>query len=153
MNSAGATSSNDGSPSTGPVKITVDCPDVQVVKTADNGTISAGDTAAFTIVVTNNGPGVAKHVTLTDTLPVGVDWQEDNADCSITASVLSCDFGDLASGATRTIHVSGKTDATDCGTRTNGHRLGDQRVVRRPGQHESAPTSRSTVPFRDEDRG
>ena len=119
VNSASATSSNDGSPSTGPVTITVDCPDVQVVKTADNGTISAGDTAAFTIVVTNNGPGVAKHVTLSDTLPVGVDWQQDNADCSITAGVLSCDFGNLASGASRTIHVSGKTDAADCGTLHN----------------------------------
>ena len=53
-------------------------------------------------MVTNNGPGVAKHVTLTDTLPVGVDWQQDNADCSITAGVLSCDFGNLASGASRT---------------------------------------------------
>ena len=119
VNSATATSSNDGSPSTGPVTITVDCPDVQVVKTADNGTISAGDTAAFTIVVTNNGPGVAKHVTLSDTLPAGVDWQQDNADCSITAGVLSCDFGNLTSGASRTIHVSGKTDAADCGTLHN----------------------------------
>ena len=119
VNSASATSSNDGSPSTGPVTITVDCPDVQVVKTADNGTISAGDTAAFTIVVTNNGPGVAKHVTLSDTLPVGVDWQQDNADCSITTGVLSCDFGNLASGASRTIHVTGKTDAADCGTLHN----------------------------------
>ena len=119
VNSASATSSNDGSPSTGPVTITVDCPDVQVVKTADNGTISAGDTAAFTIVVTNNGPGVAKHVTLSDTLPVGVDWQQDNADCSITTGVLSCDFGNLASGASRTIHVTGKTDAADCSTLHN----------------------------------
>ena len=119
VNSASATSSNDGSPSTGPVTITVDCPDVQVVKTADNGTINAGDTAAFTIVVKNNGPGVAKGVTLTDTLPAGVAWQEDNQDCQIANNVLTCDFGDLASGATRTIHVSGKTDAADCGTLHN----------------------------------
>ncbi len=119
VNSASASTDNDGNPSTGPVTITVNCPAVQVVKTADNGTISAGDTAAFTIVVTNNGPGVAKGVTLTDTLPAGVDWQQDNQSCSITAGVLSCNFGDLASGATRTIHVSGKTDAADCGTLHN----------------------------------
>jgi uncharacterized repeat protein (TIGR01451 family) len=119
VNSASAATDNDGQPSTGPVTITVNCPDVQVVKTADNGTISAGDTAAFTIVVTNNGPGVAKNVTLSDTLPAGVAWQQDNADCSITAGVLSCAFGNLASGASRTIHVSGKTDAADCGTLHN----------------------------------
>ncbi len=119
VNTASAISGNDGSPSTGPVTIAVDCPDLQVVKTADNGTISAGDPAAFTIVVTNNGPGVAKAASLTDTLPGGVDWHQDNADCSITAGVLTCDFGELASGATRTIHVSGTTDAADCGTLHN----------------------------------
>ena len=119
VNTASATSSNDGSPSTGPVSITVDCPDVQVVKTADNGTINAGDTAAFTIVVTNNGPGVAKGVTLADTLPAGVTWHEDSPDCSIVNGVLSCQFGNLASGASRTIHVTGTTDAADCGTLEN----------------------------------
>jgi uncharacterized repeat protein (TIGR01451 family) len=119
VNTASATSSNDGSPSTGPVTITVDCPDVQVVKTADNGTINAGDTAAFTIVVTNNGPGVAKGVTLADTLPAGVTWHEDSPDCSISSGVLSCQFGNLPSGASRTIHVTGATDAADCGTLKN----------------------------------
>jgi uncharacterized repeat protein (TIGR01451 family) len=104
--------------------ITVLCPDVTVLKTADNGTISAGDTAAFTIVVSNTGQGTAKAVTLTDTLPAGVTWTEDSADCSITAGVMSCSFGDLASGATRTIHVSGVTDAADCGVLSNTATVG-----------------------------
>jgi len=97
------------------ISSTLDCPDVVVTKTADKGTINAGETAAFTIVVTNNGPGVAKNVTLTDTLPAGVAWTEDSADCSISLGVLSCSFGDLAAKATRTVHVSGMTDAADCG--------------------------------------
>ena len=119
VNAASATSGNDGNPSTGPVTITVNCPDLVVVKTADNGTINAGETAKFTIVVTNSGPGVARNVTLTDTLPAGVAWQEDSADCSIASGVLSCSFGDLASGAIRTIHVTGVTDAEDCGVLHN----------------------------------
>ena len=118
-NFANATSSNDGNPSVGPVDITVLCPDVNVVKTADDGTIAAGDLAEFTIVVSNDGDGVAKDVTLVDTLPGGVDWSEDSADCSIAAGVLTCSFGDLAPGASRTIHVSGETDATDCGELVN----------------------------------
>ena len=36
--------------------------------------ISAGDTAAFTITVTNNGPDTAVNVVVDDTLPAGVNW-------------------------------------------------------------------------------
>jgi uncharacterized repeat protein (TIGR01451 family) len=118
-NSVDVTSANDGSPSAGPVTITVDCPDVSVLKTADQGTIDAGDTAAFTIVVENHGDGVARDVTLTDTLPEGVSWSQDSASCDIEDGVLTCDFGDLAPGASRTVHVSGKTDAQDCGELVN----------------------------------
>ena len=94
--------------------IGVICADVHVLKTADNGTISAGATAAFTITASNAGPGTAKGVTLTDTLPAGVTWTEDSASCSITTGVLSCNFGDLASGATAVVHVSGKTSNANC---------------------------------------
>ncbi|HEX9256716.1 MAG TPA: DUF11 domain-containing protein [Actinomycetota bacterium] len=117
-NTANVTTSNDGADSDS-ATITVNCPNVTVLKTADQGTIDAGDTAAFTIVVTNEGPGTAKGVTLTDTLPSGVVWSEDSAACSITAGVLSCNFGDLTAGATRTVHVTGATDAADCGVLTN----------------------------------
>jgi len=117
-NTASVTTSNDGSDSDS-ASVTVDCPNVTVLKTADQGTIDAGDTAAFTILVTNEGPGTAKGVTLTDTLPSGIVWSEDSADCSIAAGVLTCAFGDLADGATRTVHVTGPTDATDCGTLSN----------------------------------
>ncbi|MBK9711344.1 MAG: DUF11 domain-containing protein [Kouleothrix sp.] len=122
-NTATASASNEAADNTADnsssATITVDCPDVTVVKTADSGTINAGDTASFTIVVSNSGTGTAKGVTLTDSLPAGVAWSEDSADCSITAGVLTCSFGDLASGATRTVHVSGTTDAADCGTLHN----------------------------------
>jgi uncharacterized repeat protein (TIGR01451 family) len=117
-NTASVTTSNDGSDSDD-ASITVDCPNVTVLKTADQGTIDAGDTAAFTILVTNEGPGTAHDVTLTDTLPTGIVWTEDSPDCSITAGVMSCDFGDLADGATRTVHVTGETDAADCGVLSN----------------------------------
>ena len=117
-NTANVTTSNDGADSDS-ATITVNCPNVTVLKTADQGTIDAGDTAAFTILVTNEGPGTAKGVTLTDTLPSGVVWSEDSAACSITAGLLSCNFGDLTDGATRTVHVTGVTDAADCGVLTN----------------------------------
>ncbi len=118
-NSVSVTSSNDGNPSAGPVEIVVNCPNVTVDKTADQGTISAGDTASFTIEVSNDGEGTADDVKLEDVLPGGVDWSEDSADCEIANGVLTCDFGDLAPDATRTVIVSGETDASDCGDLVN----------------------------------
>ncbi|MEX0983448.1 MAG: CARDB domain-containing protein [Actinomycetota bacterium] len=118
-NYASATSTNDGNPSVGPVDIEVLCPDVTVEKTADDDTIDAGDLAEFTIVITNAGDGIARDVMLEDTLPTGVAWSEDSADCSIAGGLLTCDFGDLEAGESRTIHVWGTTDATDCGVLVN----------------------------------
>jgi hypothetical protein len=43
------------------ISSSLDCPDVTVSKTADKDTIDAGDTAAFTIVVTNNGARLGRH--------------------------------------------------------------------------------------------
>jgi len=104
-----------------PSAIAVVQPNISVTKTADQGTINAGDTAAFTIVVTNNGPGTANNVTVNDPLPAGVAWVIDPAvtGCSITSGTLSCTFATLDEGASKTIHVSGVTDAQDCGTLSN----------------------------------
>src|SRR5205814_7884093 len=96
------------------------CPHVRVTKTG-NGTINAGETATFSITVTNDGPGTAFGVTAHDTLPSGT-WTlggANAADCSITAGVLNCSFGTLTSGATRTITLSRATTAADCGTLPN----------------------------------
>jgi uncharacterized repeat protein (TIGR01451 family)/fimbrial isopeptide formation D2 family protein len=121
-NSATVTTGNDGS-STDDATVTVNCPDVTVVKTPDGGTVNAGGTAQFTIDVTNNGPGVATNVTLTDSLPAGIDWDEDSPNCTITGAVgsevLNCSWPSLADDETVTVHVSGLTDAGDCGVINN----------------------------------
>ena len=101
------------------ISTALNCPDVVVTKTAPKDTIDAGDTASFTITVTNNGPGIAKNVTLNDPLPADIAWQDDSADCSITNGTLSCQFGDLDPEESRTVHVSGTTDAQDCGVLLN----------------------------------
>jgi uncharacterized repeat protein (TIGR01451 family) len=111
-NTASVDTSNDGS---GEASASVDvlCPDIQVTKTPDepNNDIPAGHAIEFTIVVKNIGTGAAKNVTLTDPLPAGFDWSQDNPDCAIAAGVLSCDFGTMAAGATETIHLSAPTSA------------------------------------------
>jgi uncharacterized repeat protein (TIGR01451 family) len=122
-NTASATASNEPASALGNNQdgdsVTVQCPDITVDKTADNSPISAGDIASFTIVVTNLGPGTAYGVTLEDPLPAGVAWIDDSADCDIVAGTLACDFGTLPKDGYRTVHVSGETDAADCGTLPN----------------------------------
>ena len=105
--------------------IVVECGDVDISKTADAASVVAGDPIGFTILVTNNGPGRADGVTVTDTLPSngGLDWDIDGGtgaeDCSILLGVLTCDFGSLENGSTRTVHISSPTTAASCGTVDN----------------------------------
>jgi len=101
--------------------------DVSVEKTPDGGTANAGDTITFSITVTNESPNSdAENVTLTDTLPnSGLNWsittQPADLPCSIagTPQVLSCNFGTLGVGESRTVEISSPTDAADCGTKNN----------------------------------
>jgi uncharacterized repeat protein (TIGR01451 family) len=112
-----------------PITVNItNCPDVHVSKTvgssgSQTGTINAGQTATFTIVISNDGAGAAQGVTLTDTLPDGVTWTEDSPFTSISLvnghQVLTGSFGDMASGATATVHVSGVTDISACGKLRN----------------------------------
>lgn len=100
-------------------------PDVTVEKVAVDDSITAGDQIAFDITVTNDGDGVARDVTLSDTLPAGVVWSEDSNVCSIASGVLTCNFGDLAAGAsTTTVRVSGTTDTGECGNVENTATVG-----------------------------
>jgi uncharacterized repeat protein (TIGR01451 family) len=118
-------------------QVTVSCPDVSVVKTPDGeagppGTITAGEAATFTMTITNNGPGVASNVTLSDNLPTanGLDWSivsqglgpgfTGGTSCTIDASdLLSCSIATLASGASYRVVVSSATTGSNCGTINN----------------------------------
>ena len=94
-------------------------------KTPDAATVSAGGRVGFLLTVANAGPGRATGVTLRDTLPssAGLAWSIDGGtgagQCAIAGGVLSCDFGTLASGASRTVHISSPTTAATCGTIDN----------------------------------
>jgi uncharacterized repeat protein (TIGR01451 family) len=105
--------------------VSVQCPGLQITKTADAPSVSAGDPIGFTIKVSNAGPGTATGVTLQDQLPSGsgVSWSMSPAvaGCAITGSpqTLNCTFGDLASGASVTVHVTSATIAASCGVYPN----------------------------------
>jgi uncharacterized repeat protein (TIGR01451 family) len=97
--------------------IVVDCPDPAVEKSATDEVISAGDEIGFTITVSNGGEGDAYDVVVTDELPAGIDWTIDPEidGCEIAEGALSCTFPVVESGESIEIHLTGETDAADCG--------------------------------------
>jgi uncharacterized repeat protein (TIGR01451 family)/fimbrial isopeptide formation D2 family protein len=94
--------------------VTIQCPGLNIAKTAATSPIHGGDTASFTISVWNVGPGSALNAILNDPLPAGesgaLDWSIDPAysgpgTCDVTgaagAQTLACSFGDLPAGTTK----------------------------------------------------
>jgi uncharacterized repeat protein (TIGR01451 family) len=117
-NVASASSSNSTPVQSAQATITVaNCaaPDVAIAKSG-NGPLNAGQTATFTITVTAGGTGTSSNVTLTDTLPAGT-WTLGGADaaaCSIASGSLTCNFGTMASGTSKTITLGRTTTSADC---------------------------------------
>jgi choice-of-anchor A domain-containing protein/uncharacterized repeat protein (TIGR01451 family) len=113
--------------------VTVVAPDVTVTKSADQASVTAGQTAGFTVTIKNAGAGIATGVTLSDPLPAGpgkdiswvIDAGKDNpSDFAVTGTVgrqtltLSGSFlttlGDaLAAGQWISVHITGVTTPND----------------------------------------
>lgn len=105
-------------------------PGLTVAKTADAALVPAGSPVGFTITVGNRGPGVALAAAVSDPLPaVGSGaWTVSPAysgpgSCSISGSApsqtLSCSLGNLAAGATATVHVASPTPGGSIVSLTN----------------------------------
>src|SRR5260370_1155920 len=124
-NTATAASSNDGG---GQASASITCQPavIKITKTADAGTVNAGDLIGFTVTVTNTGAGTAHGVTVSDPLPAGsgtgvtwsIDTQSNPALCSTSGTkpsqALSCGPTDLAAGASFSVHVTAATAASEC---------------------------------------
>src|SRR4029079_6349215 len=104
-----------------------------ITKGASAAQVTAPAPIGFTIKVANSdapGTGVARSATLSDPLPghAGVSWSIDPAyagpgTCSITGSApnqtLACSFGDLAPGASASVHVTSATTNASAGDYPN----------------------------------
>lgn len=118
-----ATGSADNHPDVdATASVTCQKPDLEISKNG-NGPIDAGEIIRFVMEVSNNGPGVAKAVVLTDALPSGTagPWVVESSSqgtCEIADGELTCEFGDLAAGETASVTVNAPTDA-ECGTYDN----------------------------------
>lgn len=79
--------------------------------------INAGAFVTFTMIVTNNGPGDAAMVTLTDTLPATFQGSTTSQGvCTHAGAVFSCNFGAMPTAAVAKVTVTviaGSTSITN----------------------------------------
>ena len=103
--------------------VTVECPGLNIAKVAEKTPIDAGETASFSIVVWNTGPGTAFNVTIDDDLPGDLDWNEDSSACEIVEGVLECWWEELGvtsmENSPASVTVWAETDRSDCGDLDN----------------------------------
>ncbi|MET9268561.1 hypothetical protein [Kribbella sp. NPDC003557] len=89
--------------------------DVAITKTAKPDPVPAGGELTYTLVARNNGPSAAQDVTVTDTLPDGIELVSagpTQGSCTATTCVL----GTINSGSTATITVVVRISAASTAT-------------------------------------
>ncbi|HET7471877.1 MAG TPA: DUF11 domain-containing protein [Candidatus Limnocylindrales bacterium] len=101
---------------------------VTIAKTADDGTVNAGDQIGFTLSWGNTGDGKATGVVVTDTLPSepGLSWHiagstGTGSTCAIATGVLTCNVGTIDGNTevSGTVHIVSDTTEASCGTIDN----------------------------------
>ena len=125
--------------------------DLRLSKTAAPDPVLAGTSVSYTLTAVNAGPSNATAVVLTDELPAGLTVLPSGiaapagVTCTLngTASEISCAFGDLAVGDSRTVTVSAFVPGdTDAGTRlTNSATLTSPTPTQNPDDRSSRVTS------------
>ncbi len=84
--------------------------DLAISKQHQDECVGLNDHVLYTIVVTNNGPGAATAVTVTDNLPDGVTLVSTTPACGQNGNTLTCVLGNLAAGASATLSIDVTAD-------------------------------------------
>jgi uncharacterized repeat protein (TIGR01451 family) len=86
--------------------------DLALTKTAGAAAVKAGERITYTLAVENKGPSASNPTTVTDTLPAQLTYVSDTGGCDTSAlPAVSCDLGELADGATRSIEIVAEVKA------------------------------------------
>jgi uncharacterized repeat protein (TIGR01451 family) len=126
-NTASVSTTNDGSDSDSD-STTVLCADIDVEKTADAGSVSAGSQIGFVVTISNDGDGEAKGLAFSDTLPggPGISWSiesQSGTGFSITGiapnQVLVFTPTTMAANSSASVHIVSATSAASCATYNN----------------------------------
>ena len=82
--------------------------DLSVAKSDSPDPVIKGNELTYTVVVTNNGPGAAITVKLTDSLPADVSLVSvttTTGSCTEMDRIVTCEFFSLAIGANATVTI------------------------------------------------
>src|SRR5262249_50788510 len=109
-NTATVTSADQFDPNTGndtgTATATPQQADLQVVKTVSNATPNVGDVITYTLTLTNNGPGAATSVVISEPLPAGLSFVSFTASAGGYDSVSGLwTVGVVSPGTPQTLQV------------------------------------------------
>jgi uncharacterized repeat protein (TIGR01451 family) len=96
--------------------------DLEIAKSDGPDPVIAGESLVYTLTVTNNGPSDATGIVVTDTLPPGVTFQSSSPGtptCARAGDTVTCNLGNLDSGAHRQVTIQAKVDSSTQGILTN----------------------------------
>ena len=95
--------------------------DLSILKTASPNPATAGGQIVYTLLVSNAGPSPAENVSLTDTLPAGLQGAEVSTDGGQTwqAWAGSASLGTLSAGGSATVLLRATVPAGATGTLSN----------------------------------
>ncbi|PUA79781.1 DUF11 domain-containing protein [Nocardioides currus] len=112
------TPGNNTGTSTAPITTSAD---LAITKTATPRPVIDGAVATYEIVVTNNGPSVARAVSVVDPVPAALTYlgstsSQGTCTASGTPTQVTCAVGDLPVGASATVTVQARTPGDGSGT-------------------------------------
>ena len=84
--------------------------DLSITKSGSADPVLAGEDLTYTLVVTNDGPSDATGVRVTDPIPAGTSFVSADNGGTEAAGTVIWNLGDLADGASATVHVTVHVD-------------------------------------------
>ena len=119
--------------------------DLGIWKTVDNPSPNIGETITSTITVMNNGLDDATGVQVTDLLPVGLTYVDDDSEGSYDSDTEIWDIGNLDVGASATLQLTATVDSTDEKITTARISHSDQRDPDTTNNESTAIVNQDTV--------
>jgi len=120
--------------------------DLAVTKSDDPDPVIVGTLLTYTLVVTNNGPSVARNAVVTDTLPPEVAFVSATPTQDSGPNPLVWNLGDLAVGEVRRLTVTVRVLVTTTDVFTNAVVVGSDTSDDNPGNNQDEEPTTPLVP-------
>ena len=122
--------------------------DLSIEKSDSADPVSAGRSVVYTITVTNNGPGKATAIVVTDTIPGGlgvISVRANQGSCSSAGRTVTCRLGALTQGSKAVVKVTAR--ALTPGVQVNTARVAGNEADPKPSNNTTTERTRIVAPF------